>query len=489
MKRFVIILMALALGLSVSAQRGRYNKGRKPVHTTKRVTPRPATTIKTCPDNNHPHAIDLGLPSGTKWACCNVGATKPEEYGSSFAWGETSPKTNYDEDTYKWYKSEWVEDEDFQEGGYYVSRQTKYCVDSEYGYNGFTDNKNTLDLDDDAAHANWGSEWCMPDGYDFEELKKHTTNKWVNNFNGTGMKGYIFTASNGKRIFFPTDRDKQGWYWTNTTPHCQGENGAANTFFFDSDGMDYITDFGHVDRSFGHNVRPVICESTEDLTSCPDNSHPHAIDMGIAGVWACCNVGASKPEESGSYFAWGEINTKSDYDDGFYNKWKERQNWPVFDDSTGTSYFTTKYFITKYCNASEYGDNGFVDHKTTLDLVDDAAHAKWGGKWHMPTKQNFELLMANTSFKRIRNYNGKGVKGLLFTASNGNSIFLPDAGERWSTSFVHDNGSQGYYWSSSLYTNDPTNAYGLGYDRIENNVINYYTRSFGCTIRPMYSKN
>ena len=57
----------------------------------------------TCPDNNHPHAIDLGLPSGTKWACCNVGATNPEEYGGYYAWGETKEKDIYGRNTYAWY--------------------------------------------------------------------------------------------------------------------------------------------------------------------------------------------------------------------------------------------------------------------------------------------------------------------------------------------------------------------------------------------------
>lgn len=58
---------------------------------------------QSCPDDNHPHMIDLGLPSGTKWACCNVGATKPEEYGGYYTWGETEEKSVYDWSTCKYW--------------------------------------------------------------------------------------------------------------------------------------------------------------------------------------------------------------------------------------------------------------------------------------------------------------------------------------------------------------------------------------------------
>lgn len=264
MKRFAIILMALALGLSVSAQRGRYSKGRKPVRTTQRVTPRPATTIKTCPDNNHPHAIDLGLPSGTKWACCNVGATKPEEYGNYYAWGETEPKAKYNEDTYKWYKKgKWIEDEYYDEGGYYEYKYTKYCTRPEYGYNGFTDGKEELDLEDDAARANWGGEWRMPNEEDFDELLEYTTHRWVKNYNGTGVKGYLFTGKNGKRIFLPaagsrdgTSLDSSGlsgdyWYKDDT-----GSPLAARSYRFGADStFNYYDNYFY--RFYGQSVRPV----------------------------------------------------------------------------------------------------------------------------------------------------------------------------------------------------------------------------------------
>ena len=95
--------------------------------------------------NGHEY-VDLGLPSGTLWATCNVGASKPEDYGGYFAWGETNPKNVYDWTTYKLCRG--------------TDRTlTKYCNDSYYGYNGFTDNLNTLQSNDDAATANWGIGW------------------------------------------------------------------------------------------------------------------------------------------------------------------------------------------------------------------------------------------------------------------------------------------------------------------------------------------
>ena len=102
----------------------------------------------TQPIDNH-EWVDLGLPSGTLWATCNVGANTPEEYGDYFAWGETEPKDYYGWNTYKWCN-----------GSRYTL--TKYCTDSSYGYNGFVDNKAELDPEDDAAYVNWGSSWRIP---------------------------------------------------------------------------------------------------------------------------------------------------------------------------------------------------------------------------------------------------------------------------------------------------------------------------------------
>ena len=101
-------------------------------------------------ENGHEY-VDLGLPSGTKWATCNVGASKPQDYGNYYAWGETSTKETYKWSTYKY--GTYDDDGDY-------SKLTKYNT---------SDSKTTLDLSDDAAHVNWGGKWRMPT---FEQLSE-----------------------------------------------------------------------------------------------------------------------------------------------------------------------------------------------------------------------------------------------------------------------------------------------------------------------------
>ena len=106
---------------------------------------------------NDTHAyVDLGLPSGTLWATCNVGADYPWEYGNYYAWGETKTKTSYNWSTYT------KGDED---------KLTKYCSKSDKGNNGFTDKLTKLQPGDDVSTAQWGSGWCMPTKEQWEELK------------------------------------------------------------------------------------------------------------------------------------------------------------------------------------------------------------------------------------------------------------------------------------------------------------------------------
>lgn len=100
--------------------------------------------------------VDLGLPSGTLWATCNIGANSPEQAGDYFAWGETAPKEEYSWSNYKWCEGS-------------MNTMTKYCNSSECGV---VDNKMTLDPEDDAATVNWGSNWCMPTADQIAELTK-----------------------------------------------------------------------------------------------------------------------------------------------------------------------------------------------------------------------------------------------------------------------------------------------------------------------------
>ncbi len=189
--------------------------------------------------------VDLGLPSGTLWATCNVGANSPEEYGDYFAWGETAPKDDYIWTTYK-----------YCNGGY--AKLTKYCNKSDYGNNGFTDNLTTLVPSDDAATANWGSDWCMPSDDQWEELLENTTNVWTIQ---NGVNGMLFTGNNGNSLFLPAaglrwdsyldDGGSNGDYWSSSL--FTGSPVGAWHFGFGSDGFDMSLDY----RISGRSVRAV----------------------------------------------------------------------------------------------------------------------------------------------------------------------------------------------------------------------------------------
>ena len=185
--------------------------------------------------------VDLGL--SVKWATCNVGASQPEEYGDYFAWGETSHKSTYDWNTYKWCN------------GSYTSL-IKYCTDSDYGT---VDNKKQLELSDDAARANWGGSWRMPTHDEFTELRTQCTWTWTTQ---NGVKGYKVTSkTNGRSIFLPAAGYRYGsslsyagscgYYWSSSL--YTGGLDYARYVGFDSS---YV-DWDYYDRTDGQSVRPV----------------------------------------------------------------------------------------------------------------------------------------------------------------------------------------------------------------------------------------
>ncbi len=152
--------------------------------------------------------VDLGLPSGTLWATCNVGANAPEEYGDYFAWGETEPKQTYEWSNYKWGDP------------YAQGRLSKYVTKREYGT---IDYKTDLETEDDAASVNWGPKWCMPSLEQQEELAEKCTWEWTSM---NGVNGYLVTGPNGNRLFLPApgyydgssfyDEGSFGEYWSRT---------------------------------------------------------------------------------------------------------------------------------------------------------------------------------------------------------------------------------------------------------------------------------
>ena len=194
-------------------------------------------------------------------------------------------------------------------------------------------------------------------------------------------------------------------------------------------------------------------------------SHDY-VDLGLPSgtLWATCNVGANTPEGYGDYFAWGETQPKDTY------------NWSTYQYCNG-NYST----LTKYCNNSSYGYNGFTDNLTNLLPEDDAATANWGSGWRMPTQEEWQELLDNTTDTWTKQ---NGVNGRLFTASNGNSLFLPAAGDRWDGE-LHSAGSDGIYWSSSLYTGYPSRAWYLNFNSDGAYMGGGHGRDDGFSVRPV----
>lgn len=137
--------------------------------------------------------------------------------------------------------------------------------------------------------------------------------------------------------------------------------------------------------------------------------------------------------------------------------------------------------MTKYCNNSSYGNNGFTDNKTQLELSDDAAAVNWGGSWRMPTDAELTELREQCTWTWTSQ---NGVNGYKVTSkSNGNSIFLPAAGYRKDSSLDRA-GTYGEYWSSSLITDSPYGAWGVLFS--SSNVIRVAgARYYGFTVRPV----
>jgi len=201
---------------------------------------------------------------------------------------------------------------------------------------------------------------------------------------------------------------------------------------------------------------------------CPDDHHPHAIDLGLPSgtKWACCNVGASSPEGYGSYYAWGETQTKSDYRPGTY-KYAQVSNRGYWDD-TAQQYYTYVNIGTDIAGTSY-----------------DAATANWGAPWCMPSLAQIQELINNCSSRWTQQ---NGVNGRLFTGKNGNSVFLPAAGFRWNGSLNGEGsggeGLGGDYWSSSLSGSYPNNGCCLYFSSGSAYCSSAY-RDIGFTVRPV----
>lgn len=189
--------------------------------------------------------VDLGLPSGTLWATCNVGSNSPEGDGDYFAWGETKPKSNYSWNTYTLCNGS-------------ASKITKYCTNDIYG---IVDGETELMPKDDAATANWGNGWQIPSSEQFAELLDtcNVTSTWTNK---NGVWGWSITSkSNGNNLFLPAkgwryegdfyEINSEGYYWIRSLAEVYSNCSFHLTFGSDN----FQTTFSY--RCCGYSVRPV----------------------------------------------------------------------------------------------------------------------------------------------------------------------------------------------------------------------------------------
>lgn len=178
------------------------------------------------------------------------------------------------------------------------------------------------------------------------------------------------------------------------------------------------------------------------------------VDMGFGVKWCSHNLGATKPEEIGAYFAWGELEPKQTY------------TWETYKFCNGT-----KESLTKYNSA---GNLGVVDKKKVLDLEDDAAHVLLGGSWKIPTSDDWYILYLNCS---METYTKNGIKYIKFTSDvNHNSIIVPYAGFIYGTQVTSDTYYPDY-WTNELADYPASALFYMGLDS--------FSRCEGLQIRPV----
>ena len=458
-----------------------------------------------------PEIVDLGL--SVKWASFNLGAAKPEEYGGYYAWGEIEPMMSYHPETYKWATAGYYLNKYTTEpkAPFYPVPDNKTVLDPEddaatltLGGNwrmptveeieelgngcsltfetlngvagvrlvskvpGYTDKSifvpcagiiNEEGVQYEAADAcfwsasltenslilyyldwvscyfaasNYGQQeaagiagghrsWGIPVRPVYAGEVVHVTGVELNESSLQLEKG---ATAQLIATITPEDASNKQVIWTSSNERVAtvSEEGVVSGVGVGTAEITATTVDGGYTASCTISV---ICAT------------PVAVDLGLSVKWASFNVGASAPKEYGDYFAWGETEPKEDY------CW-ETYKWCMGSQST----------LTKYCNYSGYGYNGFTDNKTELDPEDDAATVNWGENWHMPTYNELNELKTQCTWTWTTQ---NGVSGRLVTGPNGNSIFLPAAGYRYGTS-LDGAGSGGYDWSSSLFTDYPREA-------------------------------
>lgn len=463
-------------------------------------------------NNPLPVAVDLGL--SVKWARTNLGATVPEEYGDYFAWGETAPKAEYKWTNYAFEQgtgrtgpfSKYVMDADLGTvdhktvldpaddaahailGGDWrmptreeveeLMTSCQWTWTTRNGVSGYRVTSNKSGFSDDSIF--------LPASGLFESSvsKAGTEGKYWSASLSADESNYAFSPyfSNSSRnigncsrycglairpvegavvpvfdIEIPSSLDLVPGETAMIKVVVSPNNATYRsvTWVSSDESIAIVDATGRVTAlSEGEATIKVYSADAAITATCELNVERKYVDLGLpSGLkWATMNVGATKPEESGDFFAWGETQPKSNY------------NWSTYKWCNGGA-----SSLTKYKASSLYGS---VATKIALDPEDDAAHVNWGGSWRMPTFAELQELLDNCTWTWTSDYNGTGIAGRIVTSNKSGytdkSLFLPAAGLRDGTN-LRNAGSYGYYWSSSLYTDTPTSSY----------LVHFHSGAFG----------
>ena len=367
--------------------------------------------------------VDMGLPSGTRWATCNVDASKPSQPGKHYAWGETTVKSSYTEANSK--------------------------------YNGKTV-KDIAGTADDVAAVKWGNGWRMPTREQMAELVRYSNWKYVQ-LDGRWVVR-LTSVRNGEVIYLPatgmmdgTKVDEPngcGNYWTSTPSGTM----CAHDYIFGA----ALGEMGQAGRYYGFAVRPVLNKASHLETPVSGSTNGHNwVDLALPSgtKWATCNIGAAVPDQSGDYFAWGEVTTAVDI--------KAKKNE-----------FFRSMNVPNITSDSRY----------------DAATALWGAEWQIPSKAQYQELLDHCTWEWVTISGRGGYK--VKSKYNQNWIFIVAAGQmetNYSNPYLQADyvDVRGRYWTSDPLRSD-YDSYGVVFDNRDVGVnISGSSRNRGYSIRPV----
>lgn len=377
-------------------------------------------------------AVDLGLPSGTKWAPFNLGAKSDSEFGGYYGWGDATGLND-----------------------------SEYSRDYAVGIGSTTDISGNTSYD--VITAKWGSYWKMPTTTQYEELmnSNYTTWTYVSDYKGvSGLNGYEIASKTDatKKIFLPlsgymnsgivTDQGSVAYYWTsNFDPEY-----TKGYYFRPIGPNDGIT--GTYDKQRHYSIRGVYVAPIVYPADSAAAKDVKAVDLGLSVDWADQNIKSVSNPSQDAFFSWGNTKEQTTYDANSY----------------------------PYLHQS-IGDAG------KLPTDKDAAAQNWGGTWRMPTIQEWNELINYCKWTQTTK---DGVEGYNVTG-NGNTIFIPLSGQNNGSEITFQN-EQSVYWTSEGKTDTMDNyssAYGafIGLTANPHYFVNGTNdRYVGNLIRPVRAK-